>query len=715
MPTSRVSEVMEYLRRTVILPDGAAMTDGQLLSRFVEGRDEDAFAALVRRHGPMVWGVCRRLLPNHHDAEDAFQATFLVLVRKAATVLPREMVANWLYGVAYMTAQRGRATAAKARRRERQMAEMPEPAVAEPDLWEDLRAVLDQELTRLPDQYRVVVVLCDLEGKTRKEVARQLGLPEGTVASRLARARAMLAKRLVRHGLMVSGGPLSAFLSEEAASASLPGSVMASPIKAVTSVAAGQAAATALVSAKVAALTEGVIKGMLLKKLKIAVALMVVLAITGLGVGRAILPTQAAEPPKEYQANEKPQAPKALDAQDKPQAVYAANHDDPWNRIFYCLFTRTIKARLSDDFGEGQRVVERIEYGDRAIEPISPSPTGGWTTYQDGAYRVMTEPLYSRFKKALEDTLNYRRQRPPLARALMQADVWAAHDILSRNYDFYSEGGKKRLDRRNELVGLLAQLVKKVALTPKEIKALPDNYAAAIAVHRLPDLFGADSGWWEVRWSKERIHDSAADYRRVARVFIKPASSPKDRLQFLNGMRLGSEKPSKPSKQLEAVALVTQNLLIDSDGKAVVSPLTYEVQVRTFVKDKDGKLVRTESKQYELNRQKLLHDPKGGGFVEADDKVAVYLPNAGNDYSFASHPHRGDAEPIMVRLGTRCTACHGSAEVFTFNRDVEPDESGALPPVTLLKPSDNEHARYVIGRKAERKEFTALQERWKDR
>ncbi|HEV3313120.1 MAG TPA: sigma-70 family RNA polymerase sigma factor [Chloroflexota bacterium] len=264
MATNQVSEVIQYLRRT-LLPDAAEMTDGQLLSRFIDGRDEGAFAALVKRHGPMVWGVCRRLLANHHDAEDAFQATFLVLVRKAATVLPREMVANWLYGVAYTTAHRANVAAAKARRRERQLVEMPEPAVAEPDLWADLRPLLDQELTRLPDHYRVVVVLCDLEVKTRREAARQLGLPEGTVASRLARARALLAKRLAGYGLGVSGGALAALLSQEVASARVTTSVVSSTIKAANPFAAGQAAA---VSVKVAALTEGVLKIMLLSKLK---------------------------------------------------------------------------------------------------------------------------------------------------------------------------------------------------------------------------------------------------------------------------------------------------------------------------------------------------------------------------------------------------------------------------------------------------------------
>src|ERR1700740_3111722 len=128
MPTSPVSSLIEHICRSV-----PPLGDAELLGRFVERRDETALAALVKRHGPMVWGVCRRLLP-HHDAEDAFQATFLVLVRKAASILPREMVANWLYGVAHQTALHSRRTTARRRTRERQVTQMPEPDVAEQDL-----------------------------------------------------------------------------------------------------------------------------------------------------------------------------------------------------------------------------------------------------------------------------------------------------------------------------------------------------------------------------------------------------------------------------------------------------------------------------------------------------------------------------------------------------------------------------------------------------
>src|SRR5262245_43146638 len=205
MATGQMSEVIHHLRRAVLLQDRAGLTDGQLLEDYLSRRDEAALEALVRRHAPMVWGVCRRVLGNHHDAEDAFQATFLVLVRKAASIASPKLLANWLYGVAHQTALKARATAAKRKARERQVTMMPQPAVTEQDLWHDLQPLLDQELTRLPDKYRVAIVLCDLEGKTRKEAARQLGVPEGTLAARVARGRVMLAKRLARHGLAVSG------------------------------------------------------------------------------------------------------------------------------------------------------------------------------------------------------------------------------------------------------------------------------------------------------------------------------------------------------------------------------------------------------------------------------------------------------------------------------------------------------------------------------
>jgi RNA polymerase sigma factor (sigma-70 family) len=175
----QLSKVIDHLRTAALAGGEAELTDGNLLERFVSQRDEAAVAALVRRHGPMVWGVCRRVLRHHHDAEDAFQATFLVLVRKAAAIMPREMVANWLYGVVHQTALKARATMAKRQAREKQVNGMPEPeARTQPDLWRDLQPLLDQQLSRLPDKYRVVIALCDLEGKSRKEAPANSRYPK---------------------------------------------------------------------------------------------------------------------------------------------------------------------------------------------------------------------------------------------------------------------------------------------------------------------------------------------------------------------------------------------------------------------------------------------------------------------------------------------------------------------------------------------------------
>jgi RNA polymerase sigma factor (sigma-70 family) len=299
--TNHVVRLIEHIRRSV-LHDGAGRTDGQLLDSFLHQKDKAALAALVRRHGPMVWGVCSRMLRSHHDAEDAFQATFLVLVQKAATLPDPEMVGNWLYGVAHQTAVRMRALAARRALRERQVAVLPEPTSAEPYVSDDLEPVLDEALARLPQKYRVLLVLCHLEGKTLKEVARQLAIPQGTVASRLATARAMLAKRLSRLGVVVSGVVAGAAVSSPAASAGVPVAVASSTVKTATLVAVGQRLEGA-VSPAVAALVTGVTKAMFTSKIKsvLAVALVVGLAIGGGVVGVSLLgvPAAVAQQPKD--------------------------------------------------------------------------------------------------------------------------------------------------------------------------------------------------------------------------------------------------------------------------------------------------------------------------------------------------------------------------------------------------------------------------------
>jgi hypothetical protein len=209
---------------------------------------------------------------------------------------------------------------------------MPEPAEAEQDLWCDLRPLLDQELGRLPSAYREVVVLSDLEGKARREVARQLGLPEGTVGSRLARARAMLAKRLTQRGITLSAVALAAVLSQKASPAGVPNSVVDSTIKAVSLLTAGQTAG--VISAKVVALAEGVVKAMLPNKLKVVAAVLLAVAALGGAMG-LVYQTQAAERPKALRATEEAdEKPPAAKKDEKPNSDSGRRRMLRWQIVF---------------------------------------------------------------------------------------------------------------------------------------------------------------------------------------------------------------------------------------------------------------------------------------------------------------------------------------------------------------------------------------------
>jgi RNA polymerase sigma factor (sigma-70 family) len=277
MATAQMEMVIRQLRRAVLRQDGAGRTDGQLLASFIDQKDEAAFEALVRRHGPMVFAVCRRVVHNYHDAEDAFQATFLVLARKASSVRPRERVANWLHGVALRTARKAQTMLTKRRGRERQVTEMPEPEAAQQGPGHDLQPLLDQQLNGLPENYRLAILLCDLEGRTLEEAAQQLGWPRGTLAGRLARGRKLLARRLASRGVVLSAGSLAAVVSQNVASAGVPTSLLSSTLEAAKMLEAGQVTVAGVVPAEVAALMEGVMKGMMLTKLSNAVAGLVVL------------------------------------------------------------------------------------------------------------------------------------------------------------------------------------------------------------------------------------------------------------------------------------------------------------------------------------------------------------------------------------------------------------------------------------------------------
>ena len=280
MAIPSTGSILHYLRQTILRCDGAGLTDGQLLRSYLHRHDEAAFEALVRRHGPMVRGVCLRVLCNDADADDAFQAVFLVLLRKADSLATREVLGDWLHGVAYRTALKARAAAARRHLKERRTARSE--AVVDDEPRPDWLPLLDREIERLPQKYRLPVLLCDVQGRTRKEAAQQLDWPEGTVSGRLSRARALLTRRLTRCGVTLSAATAAMALTEEA-SAHLPFALIGSTCKAASGFAAGCAAGS--VSAPVAALTEGVVKAMLMSKVKNVVALLTVALVLGVGAG----------------------------------------------------------------------------------------------------------------------------------------------------------------------------------------------------------------------------------------------------------------------------------------------------------------------------------------------------------------------------------------------------------------------------------------------
>jgi len=280
MAIRRESNVLRTVRRAALMSEGPELTDGELLEGYLGHREEAFFEALLLRHGPMVLGVCRRVLRSEEDAHDAFQATFLVFIRKAVTIVPRAMVGNWLHGVAYKTALKALAMNQRRRSKESNTDSPRQSESASRDLQDRLE-LLDDALNRLPAKYRSAIVLCELEGKTIKEASAQLKCPAGTVASRLAAGRALLAKRLARSGLCLTAATISSELARAEVLPRIPLPLIASTMKAAATIAAGRDVGTVM-SAKVVLLTERVVKAMFVANLKtIATVLLVTMTLGG--------------------------------------------------------------------------------------------------------------------------------------------------------------------------------------------------------------------------------------------------------------------------------------------------------------------------------------------------------------------------------------------------------------------------------------------------
>jgi RNA polymerase sigma factor (sigma-70 family) len=305
--TSVLAEVIRHIGRLAGLRGDLAAPDEQLLRRFIDTRDEAAFTAIVSRHGPMVLCVCRQLLRDPNDVDDAFQATFLVLVRKARSVRKPELLGNWLYGVAYKVAARARANRAKRRTREGQENDMTAFPAASVPADADLRSLIHEEVHRLPDKYRGPVVLCFLENKTHEEAAQTLRWPIGSVKGRLARAKELLRSRLARRGVTTTAGGIVATLAPETVSAAIPTKMLETTIKVAMAVAAGKTVAAGLVSAHAVALSEGVIHTMFWNKLKFVAAFVFSLTLLG---GAGVLAYQGVGKEPEKKAEQAKETPK---------------------------------------------------------------------------------------------------------------------------------------------------------------------------------------------------------------------------------------------------------------------------------------------------------------------------------------------------------------------------------------------------------------------
>ncbi|MGH7224547.1 MAG: sigma-70 family RNA polymerase sigma factor, partial [Gemmataceae bacterium] len=313
MGDSRAERVLGHLQH-LLASVGTPPDDAPLLDRFVRQRDEAAFAELVARHGPLVFGLCRRLLGNVQDAEDVFQATFLVLARKAATIRKPESLSCWLHGVAYRLAVKARTEAERRRLHERQV--VPPIDSAETELsWREVRGLIDEELQRLPEKQRLPLVLCYLEGLTQDEAARRLGWPRGTLKRRLETGRERLRLRLTRRGVTLGAGLFATALTETAAKGTVPMALRSATVQAGMQFLTNE---TALAATRAALLAKGALQTMLTTKLKLGAMSILLLGCAVTAAGLAIPQAPTEKPPEsKAEASAPPKARDARHADDK--------------------------------------------------------------------------------------------------------------------------------------------------------------------------------------------------------------------------------------------------------------------------------------------------------------------------------------------------------------------------------------------------------------
>ena len=332
MTKGPLGNLIQAVRKFARSEPADVLNDGQLLTRFLKDRDETSFQALVQRHGPSVLSLCRRMLGDAHLAEDAFQATFLVLARRAGAITRHESLGSWLYGVAYRVALKARQGASRRQIREQSYSSMFEPSEEKND--PEMSEVLEQELQRLPEKYRAPLLLCYLEGKTKSEAARQLGWSDGAVHGRLERAREKLRLRLSRRGFVLPTAGLIAILANHAAPAAVPMALLDATTQSALLFVTGRTTA-GLISIRTLTLTEGVLNTMWIAKMKMLTGVVALAAVLGAGVANLVLGTGAAEPGvPAAKASASAEAPAAKDGKMVDTLDLGARLPSPQNILF---------------------------------------------------------------------------------------------------------------------------------------------------------------------------------------------------------------------------------------------------------------------------------------------------------------------------------------------------------------------------------------------
>lgn len=301
MATTPLRATLQHIRNLAAVGCQASQSDRELLRAYLDHNDQDAFAALVTRHGPLVLGVCRRVLIDEHGAEDAFQATFLLLARNGTAIRKQDAIASWLYGVASRVAGHAKRSAVRRRRHEREAIAMRRTATTSDLSWREVQAALDEELRRLPEIHRAAFVLCVLENRSCADVARELAVPETTVWNRVARARKLLRAQLAARGLTLSALLGVAALGHDGLQAAVPAGLVRATMQAVA-LAGTRGAAAGIVSAEVLRLMKGANQAMLSTKAKCLAVLLALAALIGTSVSLSGGEQRTGTPPAGAQA-----------------------------------------------------------------------------------------------------------------------------------------------------------------------------------------------------------------------------------------------------------------------------------------------------------------------------------------------------------------------------------------------------------------------------